>query len=261
MIKENNFNALAERAREHKYSSMSYIDFDDCKNACILHDCDELILLQDKSKTPAMLYFATDNFQLVIDAIAQISGAIKLHFVPREFAGQLEHLGFTEWGEFFDFFNTNLSATAASLGDIGTIEYLMPDECEAAATVSKRCELQSRGFESIPAEHFMEYLNDGDVIICRKDSAIAGFCVVTIYNEGTMLWIRALAVDPAYQSMGLGKKLIEQAITYGVQKGAVKAFLHADVLNKNAIGLYNKYNLCSKYKDGELQMVRKGQTK
>ena len=256
MINGNKFNALTKRARKHKYSSMNYIDFDDCKNACILYDCGELILLQDKSKTPAMLYFATDNFQLVINAIAQLPGELRIHFVPREFAPQLENLGFTEWGELFDFFNRDLASTAALLGDAGTIEYLMPNECEAAAMVSKRCELQSRGFESIPAEHFMEYINEGDIIICRKNSVIAGFCIVSIYNEGTMLWIRALAVDPAYQGMGLGKKLIAQAITYGIQKGAVKAFLHADVLNKNAIGLYEKYNFHSKYEDGELQMIR-----
>ena len=46
MINENHFNTLTERARTRKYSSMNYIDFDDCKDAEILHDSDSLILLR-----------------------------------------------------------------------------------------------------------------------------------------------------------------------------------------------------------------------
>jgi len=258
MINENNFNALTERARKHKYSSMNYLDFEDCKHACILHDCSELILLQDKSKIPAMLYFATDNLQLVIDAIAQIPGELKIHFVPRELAPQLERLGFVEWAEFADFWNRNLSATAVSPEDTGTIEYLQQSECEEAVKIMQKCRLQSRGFEGGTAEWYADWLNENKIIIQRKNSKIVGLCCISIYDEGTTLWIKELAVDPAHQGMGFGKKLVEQAIIYGIQNGAVKGFLSTDLLNKNAIGLYEKYNFHSKYEDSELQMIRKG---
>jgi len=40
--------------------------------------------------------------------------------------------------------------------------------------------------------------------------------------------------------------LMEHAIRYGVANGAVKGFLAADVHNKNAIGLYEKYGFHAK---------------
>jgi len=49
---------------------------------------------------------------------------------------------------------------------------------------------------------------------------------------------------------------MEQAIKYGVENGAVKGFLAADILNENAIILYNKYGFYANDVEGELQMVK-----
>ena len=75
-----------------------------------------------------------------------------------------------------------------------------------------------------------------------KDGAVLiGYCSVSIYNNGGIVWIRRIAVKPEYQGKGYGKTLMEQAIVYGVNKGAKRGFLAADVLNANAIALYKKY--------------------
>ena len=256
MIKENEFDTLVEKSRQFAYSSMNYLDFEDCENAHVLQNDSQLILLLDESSTPPMLYFATDNFEKVVDEVANIPGDLRLHFVPRAFARQLEALGFVEWGEYFDFFNTDLPGTAALLGDIDAVEYLQPNECEAAAALSQRCRLQSRGFEGETAAWFASWLKENPVIVVRQGAALAGFCCVSIYNKGTALWIREIAVDPAFQGLGFGKQLMAQAIAYGAKHGAVKGFMHVDVLNKNAIGLYDKFGFRSQYKDGELQMIR-----
>ena len=256
--KENRIHALLERAQNYKYSSMNYIEYDDCKNASIVHGSEDLILLQDATATPAMLHFAANDFNLVIDAISKLSGKLRIHFVPWEFFPQLEAIGFTVWGEFLDFFNTDLQATAATFRHIGTIEYLAPHECEEAAAFSQKCRLQSRGFEGETPEWFAKWQQENKIIVARENSQIVGLCAVSIYDMGTgsTLWIRMLAVDPAHQGKGYGKKLIEQAINYGVESSAIKGFLHTDVLNKNAIGLYDKYNFFASGDDGELQMIR-----
>lgn len=256
MISENTFDIIAEKAKKYKYSSMNYIDYDDCENAEVLYDRDDLILLHDKSKTIAVLYFATDDFGFLISIIADIPGKLRLNFVPHEFATHLEKLGFIEWGNYVDFWNYNLTNTAARFNNISEAEYLSKDECEEASTVSQKCRRQSRGFEGESQEWFAEWLTENKVIILRKDSVIVGFCCVSIYNEGTTLWIREVVVDPAYQGTGLGKRLMEQAICYGIENGAIKGFLAADVLNKNAIDLYEKYGFHVKDTDGELQMIK-----
>ena len=257
MICEDVFTSIMERARGYKYSSMNYIDFDACKNAEILYDNDMLILLQDKSKLPSILYFATNNFEEVVHIIAKMSGKLRLHFVPKAYAEQLKELNFIEWGEYADFWNINLSKTAAQFKSLDKPEYLSLDECEEASIVTKSCMGRSRGFEGAPLEFYEEWLNEGNqIIIGRIGMVIVGVCCVAIYNEGTTLWIKEFAVDPKHQGIGLGKKLLEQAINYGIQYGATKGFLLADVLNENAIGLYKKYGFEMKDDESELQMVR-----
>ena len=255
-INERDFDRIITRAQKYKYSSMSYVGFDEIRNAEILRDCDELILLCDSSKEPAMLYFAANDFNAVVKLIADMPGKLRIHFVPKEYAIALSNIGFIEWGEFLDFWNTDLAKTAAQCECEGEIEYLRSDECDEASNLTKKCELQSRGFEGVQIMAVSEWLADGKVIVCRKDAAIAGLCSVSIYNEGTTLWIRVIAVDPAYQGHGIGKELMTQAIQYGIQNGAVKGFLAADVLNLNAIGLFNKFGFFAKDSAGELQMVR-----
>ena len=256
MFHESTFDRMVERAKKHHYSSMNYLDFEDCQNAEVLVDRDDLLLLQDNSKTPAMLYFATDRFESLLHAIADMPGALRLHFVPHEYAPQLKKLGFVEWGEYVDFFHDNLAGTLALLNKESQLMYLKMEECEEASMVSQKCRLQSRGFEGESKEWFANWLSENKVIILRKDSEMAGFCCVCIYHEGTTLWIRELAVAPKFQGMGFGKKLLEQALRYGVENGAVKGFLAADALNQNAIGLYEKYGFRAKNVKGELQMVR-----
>jgi ribosomal protein S18 acetylase RimI-like enzyme len=257
MIGNNVFDTIFQKAKTYKYSSMNYIDFDDCKNAEILCERSDLILLKDNSKTPSMLYFAANDFESFVKIVTDLSSSLRLHFVPRQYVPLLEKIGFIEWGEYTDFWNISLTNTFTRFDNISEIEYLGTEECEEAAAVSQKCKLQSRGFEGETKEWFEEWLVKNEVIILRNNSKIAGFCCVSIYNDGTTLWIRELAVDPIYQGTGLGKKLIEQAIRYGVENGAVKGFLAADILNKNAIGLYKKYDFHAKnIEDSEIQMIK-----
>jgi len=263
MIDKNVLEAITARARDYKYSSMGYLDFDDCKNAVVVRDDAEMILLRDDSSNPApsMLHFAVNNFGDLIAAAADMQGDLRLHFVPREYAQRLAAIGFIEWGEYADFFNTDLAKTALRLGDVAALEYLAAQDCKLVSELSQRCRLQSRGFEGETAEWFADWLTKGKVIIVRQDGVIAGLCCVSIYDGGKTMWIRELAVDPPYQGRGLGKILMQQAIVYGVQNGAIKGFLAADLLNHNAIGLYNKYDFVAQNPDdSELQMIRKGGT-
>ncbi|MCL2002445.1 MAG: GNAT family N-acetyltransferase [Oscillospiraceae bacterium] len=256
MLDETMFGRIAEKAKLCKYSSMNYIDFDDCKNAEVLHDRDGLILLRDTSKTPSMLYFAADDFEALVKMIAGIPGKLRLHFVPREYAERLTHLGFAEWGEYTDFWNNSLADTVSQMGEIEEMEVLGADECAAAADITQKCRMQSRGFEGESPAWFAEWLKENKVIIRRVGSAIAGVCCVSIYNGGTTLWIREIAVDPRHQGKGIGKRLMEQAIKYGADNGAERGFLAADILNQNAIGLYQKYGFSATGTDCELQMMK-----
>ena len=49
-----------------------------------------------------------------------------------------------------------------------------------------------------------------------------------------------IVVNASSQNQGIGRKLLSQALYYGQQKGAKRAFLMADDLNQNALHLYQK---------------------
>ena len=49
---------VQEKAKNYKYTSMNYIELGECKNAEVLYDCNDIILLYDKSTTPAMLHYS-----------------------------------------------------------------------------------------------------------------------------------------------------------------------------------------------------------
>lgn len=256
MINENYYNNIQKKASMFKYTSLTYLDYDDCNNSDILFDEQDLVVLLDQSKSPGQIHFATNDFELLISLLSQLDKDLQINFVPHEYKEKLEDIGFIPWAEYIDYFNYNLSETTIGNKDYNDIIFLQQNECQLASSVSKSCANQSRGFTGETSEWFFDWIRENDVIIVRQNNSIAGFCCVSIYNEGTILWVREIAVTPVFQGTGLGKKLMEQAICYGINKGAVKAFLAADVLNQNAIKLYTKYDFQAKEKKGELQMRR-----
>jgi|GEM_PF-635940 len=243
------FADIKKKADGLTYSSMRYVEYDDCKNAEILYNEADAILLLDGS----MIYFAANDFKVVVDKISKIPGLLRIHFVPREFVPSLEKLGFAEQAELVDFFNHNLAA--AQSDNLDEIFWLDPNQSAEAANLSQRCKLQSRGFEGETTQWFVEWLEENKVIIVKKDHTMAGLCCVAIYNNGENLWIKMVAVDP--EDQGFGRLLIQQAIAYGVACGAVRGFLHADILNKKAINLYEKFGFSAKGNESEIQMIRK----
>lgn len=257
MITEACFNGIRDKAMAFQYTSFGYLGYEDCENADTL-SCDEtLILLHDRSRSPALLHFAFHDFAVFGDAVAKIAGELQINFVPYGFKRRLDDMGFVTWAEFIDHFNLDLQATAAQLEQGGEMVLLKRGQGEQASQVSRQCARQSRGFTGETPQWFEGWLGENDVIIVKQKGVMVGFCCVSIYNGGTTLWIREIAVVPQCQGQGVGKKLMAQAICYGVNKGAQKGFLAADVQNTRAIGLYNQCGFFAKAADGELQMVRR----
>jgi len=136
----------------------------------------------------------------------------------------------------------------------GDVEFLQENECAEAAAVSQSCEGQSRGVNAESEQWFRDWLKGEDngaknvgatdcgVIVHKIDGKIAGFCCTCIYGheseKGAAVWIRWIDVTPEYQGQGIGRNLLMQTLQYGIEHGAKRAFLAADLENKNAVKLY-----------------------
>jgi len=134
----------------------------------------------------------------------------------------------------------------------GAYEFLREDECAEAYAVAESC--KGLGFTGESQQFLREWLTgeeisaenigvtDCAVLIHKINAKTAGICCTGIYGhdseKGAVVWIRMIAVTPECQGRGIGRNLLMQALQYGVEHGAKRAFLHVDLENKNAVKLY-----------------------
>lgn len=256
MFEEKTWNEINERINSYKYTSICNVGYEDLLNADVLVNDNDKVLLIDKSKSPYMLYFATNDIERILYQIDLYNEEVRINFIPHDYIDLFKQHGFIEWAEYVDFFNENIQDTANRLSIAENAEFLKLTECSEVSIMSKACERQSRGFTGESAEWFIDWIKDNNTIIIKNDKKIIGFCCVSIYASGTMLWIREIAISPRFQMQGFGKNLMEQAVKYGANRGAKRGFLAADILNKNAIALYNLYDFYQKNAQSELQMIK-----
>lgn len=152
-----------------------------------------------------------------------------------------------------------------------TCELLKEADCGEASMVTKACQGQSRGFAGQTKEWMMQWITGKEpavaentkntaVIIHREQGKIVGLvCTATYGHEsekGAVSWIRMVAVKPEYQRKGIARKLIKQALVYGKEHGATRAFLAADECNEHAIHLYESLGFVCKPEECQIDMIK-----
>ena len=182
-------------------------------------------------------------------------GITQIGFVPSEYVNELENIGFYIFSDWIDFFNNDIASTPTAFKDYTAIRFLHPDEQLYIKEMTTMCADLSRGFSAEKEEWFVDWQRDNDIIIIKDGDTLVGYCCVAIYDDGNIVWVRRIAVKPEYQGKGYGKNLMEQAIVYGIHKGAKRGFLASDALNANAIALYKKCGFVSQSETGEITMI------
>jgi ribosomal protein S18 acetylase RimI-like enzyme len=76
--------------------------------------------------------------------------------------------------------------------------------------------------------------NPQNIFVADMDGACAGYVTTRIDTETKIGVIPNLAVDPAFQKHGLGRKLIDTAVAHARAQGML--FLKIETLDQNAVG-------------------------
>ena len=202
------------------------------------------------------LYEKTKESNCSIAEYCEYGGITQIGFVPAENVCELENAGFFVASDWIDFFNDDIANTPTVFKDYDAIQFLQSDDQLYMEEMTTMCADLSRGFYAETKEWFIDWQRDNDIIIIKDGAELAGYCCVSVYDGGNIVWIRRIAVKPEYQGRGHGKSLMEQAIVYGLSKGAKRGFLAADVLNANAIALYKKYGFVPQSETGEITMKK-----
>ncbi len=262
-----NFNYIKERAKKFKHNSLEYTDFDDIKDYEILCDDSNLLALYGFKNEFNMhqIHWAADELDFLMDYIKNINKEIFISFIPVQWVDTLKSNNFTEYAVFRDYWLNGLEFVP------GCEEYmkLSEDECEQASKLTLSCKEQSREFFGETAEWFKEWISsdnstdseykDSSVLVHKENDEMAGIVCVATYGhksqKGAVVWIRELAVNPKFQGKGIGRKLLLQALNYGKDCGADRAFLMADECNNNAINLYKSVGFMPNEEIGQIDMV------
>lgn len=256
MIEEKTFEHLTLKAQTYPLSSMNYVEYEEVASAEVLVNEEGLIILHNRETQPEEIHYAAHSAEAVFDFLKQNKVAGLIKFIPMAHIEAFESIGFKVNCIFSDFFNPNLAQHKNEAFEEKDWHFATIEQAQILADISQTVKGQSRGFNGETVEFFNEWLSEDKVLIKMVDTEPVGFCCVSVYNEGTTLWIRELAVKPKHQGKGYAKALLQQAIQFGIQEGAHKGFLATDLENHNAIHLYKQLGFVQKENAVEVQMIR-----
>lgn len=256
MINEMTYDALMTESESMKWRSMMYLDYEEIAEADLIASTPDLILLLNAQQTPAEIHFASNSLELLSRELQDRKLHGKLKFIPATDVPIFEAIGFKVDCAFSDFVNPAICNTVLSNTSHVPFEFAEASDIPNLVALSQACKGMSRGFNGETETWFQEWLTENSILLKRDNNNITGFCCVSIYNEGTTLWIRELAVLPEMQGRGIGRALLTQALQYGISENAVKAFLAVDIENHNAIHLYKNMGFIQKENEIEIQMSK-----
>ena len=265
-MRETIFNTIKDNLNRYKYSSMIYTDYEDICDYEIIFEADNLILLYGYNNTAKMYeyHWAANSAKDIVDRIEKEQCFIT--FIPYEWVTIFENTGFSIRNAWHDYFKKSLSDISNEANDAMILKCT---ECKEASEVTISCRNQSRGFTGETEEFMKKWLSNTDennrhstIFIEKNDiGEIIGLVCTSVYGydseKGPVSWIREVCVRPDFQNRGIARRLIMQALSHGKQKGARRAFLAADEVNKNAIHLYESIGFEPTLDDSQIDMIRK----
>ena len=66
--------------------------------------------------------------------------------------------------------------------------------------------------------------------------------VISTAEGAVSAWVEDMVIDASYRGHGIGKQLLQNALTWAKNKGATRAQLLVDTANTDAIGYYQHLN-------------------
>ena len=256
MLSEQQFTSLRERALAFAHSSFTYLDFDAVEHYAVLTDSSECVLLVGEKPDAGVyeLHWGANDPTPVIRAAKEAGRETLVTFVPEEWKTRFLASGFGEYGILREYW---LEPLDKPFTPRIVCEPLTTADAAEAAVVTQSCRLQSREFYGESTDKIENWINavypEGNenafgaqheaVLACRDEAGkIAGVVLTAVYGYGEswgpVAWVREVAVLPEQQGKGYGRTLVESALNYCRERGAVKAFLMADDCNAHAISLY-----------------------
>jgi GNAT superfamily N-acetyltransferase len=253
-MEHSNIEAIIHRAAIFNYSTIHELADAECASAEIIANGAACVVLSVPSKHDKEIYWTANNAECILRPLDEVEGRINIRFVPSGAVQEFMKHGYIIKAQYIDYFNSDIAMTLGNTSDIDIVNFAVLEDAPVLAAIAASCVDAEPAFADMDNQWFSEWLGENKVIVTDRDGEIAGFCCVGRYAD--VVWIRGMAVRPDLQSRGIGRRLLTQALVYGYDGGAKRAFLHVDKNNNRAITLYNKMDFIATDGEGEIVMVR-----
>jgi GNAT superfamily N-acetyltransferase len=85
------------------------------------------------------------------------------------------------------------------------------------------------------------------VQVARNDAGkaigmVSAQLVISTAQGAKSAWVEDMVIDAAYRGQGIGKQLLQNALTWAKNQGATRAQLLVDIENAEALGYYQHLN-------------------
>lgn len=257
------YDFLVSMTKKYLYHSFHFIDYDVVKDYEIIQKEENIILVKGfhhAQKCDHIHYFTSDVESLIV-ALKPYQNTL-IEFVPNTWVDTLIKEGFAVEAVLRDYWIKGLKHLAIE-HDLAasTIENItqITNLTQSRKGASRAFQGEDESFVKDWTLNQVEEIDDTTIFIQKMEKNIVGAIFVGLYNspEKRTLWVRELVVDEAYQGQGIGRMLLKRGLSYGHQKGAVRAFLMADDLNLNAIHLYKKMGFEPDLDSEQINMMTK----
>ena len=268
-MNDKDYNAILEKVGVFQYTSLKYVDYTDLAGFSILINTEDIIIIRGFNPVQGIdeIYWAANELETFKHYMKHFPNTL-VRFIPREWHASLIALGYEEYGVFRDYWIHNLKEipmreqvlTYASLSDSLVVSLLTQENKEISREFQG--EDEAAIIQWIKGTHPSLVSNKAthpNIILYKEQDTILGVVLVAIYGhdspKGSILWVRELAVKKEHHAKGIGRTLMEAALTYGKLHHASRSFLMADDLNQHAITLYLSLGYEPKREEEQIDLI------
>jgi len=247
---------LVEQAKKYPYG---HFEISEEQLAVLLKEQPELvfvdegtvIVLETSDSEEKNLHWATESLDSLITVIqklqrdlqAKMPGKWRITSFHPELVEPLCRIGFEVVSHYMDHWLYGLPKLSLGVPMQEKIRRAVASDSDRLAEISAEC-CYAPGWLKETEKWFADWLSDNnsDIFVVEAERNVAGYCCTKFYGfdseKGTVVWVRALAVAPAYQRRGFGRALLLAGLEWGQRGGAQRSFIAVDKRNHIARELY-----------------------
>ena len=211
-----------------------------------------VLVLEPSDSEEKKLHWATDSPDNLVYAIQKLRenlrtnmpGKWHMPFVhPTELVELLRRIGFEVASHYMDYWLYGVAELALNVPKQGKMRKSIPSDFDRLTEISVEC-CYAPGWLKQSNEWFEYWLSEdnSEILVIEAEGDLVGYSCVQLYGfdseKGTVVWIQALAIAPAYQGRGFGRVLLLYGLRWGQEGGAQRSFLAVDKRNRIARKIY-----------------------